>query len=191
MPHKVIILSGPSGSGKTTLYKKLLADRRLAKRLTKTVSFTTRDPRPGEKHGRDYFFISRTMFEYKIRARHFLEYEKVFENYYGTSRKNVKDIFHRTNALLCIDVKGARTVRKYFPKAVSIFIQAPNMGELKKRLAGRGSENSKELFRRIERVKEELTHVGEYGHILVNDNLQDCYRKLARIVAEEIRPGLP
>lgn len=183
---QVIILSGPSGSGKTTLYKKLLQEKSLAKVLAKTVSFTTRPPRPGERPGRDYFFVSRNMFEHKIRANHFLEHEKVFENYYGTSRKTVRDILRGKNALLCIDVKGAQTVRKYFPKAVSIFIKVPSLEELKKRLTARGSENPKELARRIERVKEELKHANEYDYVLVNDDLGACYNKLLKIISGKV-----
>ena len=89
---KIIIISGPSGSGKTTLYKKLLANRKLKKEIVKAVSVTTRAKRPGENHRRDYFFVSSKMFQYKKRNGHFLETENVFDNYYGTPKKNVQDI---------------------------------------------------------------------------------------------------
>ena len=88
-----IVICGPSGSGKTTLYKELVKKSKFKKRLAKTVSVTTRPKREGEKHGRDYFFVSRRMFEYKIRAKHFLEYEKVFDHYYGTSKKQIRDLY--------------------------------------------------------------------------------------------------
>ena len=113
---KIIVVSGPSASGKTTLYKKLLADPRFHKKLAKVVSVTTREKRSGEKHGRDYSFVSEKMFLYKKRSGHFLETEKVFDNYYGTPAKNVRDILKKgKNVLLCIDVKGARTIRRKFP----------------------------------------------------------------------------
>ena len=184
--HNVIILSGPSGSGKTTLYKKILNDFVFAKILAKTVSYTTRLPRQGEINGLDYFFISRVMFDYKIRAKHFLEHETFFGHSYGTARKNVKDILSQKNALLCIDVKGAKTVRKHFPQAISFFIKAPNLQELKKRLMVRGSESTKELVRRIERVKEELKHADEYDYIFINDDLDVCYQKLKSVLIKKL-----
>ena len=88
----IFIISGPSGSGKTTLYKRLLASSRFKRRLAKTVSVTTRAMRPGEKNGRDYFFVSPKMFFYKMRAGHFLESMRVFDNYYGTPLKQVRDL---------------------------------------------------------------------------------------------------
>jgi len=136
---KIIILSGPSGSGKTTLYGDLLKKKL---NLVKSVSVTTRPRRVGEKHGHDYFFISEKMFLYKKRAGHFLESEKVFDNYYGTPNKSVQELLKSgKNVLLCIDVKGARTVWRKHHKAVRIFIKTSTMEELKRRLEGRGSED--------------------------------------------------
>ena len=125
---KIIIISGPSGSGKTTLHKKLLLSRRLKRKLVKSVSVTTRPKRPLEKHGRDYLFISKKDFFKKRRAGYFLESKKVFDRYYGTPRKAVDKILKKgKNVLLCIDVKGAKTVFIKRPKAVKIFIKAPSI----------------------------------------------------------------
>src|SRR5881392_3567491 len=104
---KIIIISGPSGSGKTTLHKMLLESTKLKEKLVKSISVTTRPMRGGEKEGRDYIFVSVLKFQYKIKAGHFLEWQKVFDNYYGTPKKNVRDLLKAgKNVLLCIDVKG-------------------------------------------------------------------------------------
>ena len=125
---KIIVLSGPSGSGKTTFYKKLLKDKALRLPIVKTVSFTTRPKRAGERHGRDYFFVSPKMFRYKKQKGHFLETEKVFGNDYGTPKKNVRDNLKKGKVvLLCIDVKGAKTIRKVFPDALTIFVKTPSL----------------------------------------------------------------
>ena len=103
---KIIIISGPSGSGKTTIYKDLLKDARLKKKIARTVSVTTRQRRFGEKQGIDYFFVSEKMFKYKIKAGHLFEYQKVFNCYYGTPKKSVRQILSSgKNALLCIDAQ--------------------------------------------------------------------------------------
>src|SRR5262245_2730210 len=120
---KIFILSGPSGSGKTTLYKRLLESPALNKRIIKTISMTTRAPRPGEKDGRDYFFVSKKLFQHKQKTGQFLESMKVFDNYYGTPKKAVSAALEAgKNVLLCIDVQGARVVRRKFPQAISIFV---------------------------------------------------------------------
>lgn len=177
---KIIILSGPSGSGKTTLYKKILANTR---DLVKTVSVTTRPKRPGEKHGHDYFFVSHKQFLYKKRAGHFLESQKVFENYYGTPKKGVRDLLASgQNVFMCIDVKGARVVCKKFPKAVRIFIKTPSVAVLKKRLLGRGSEDKKELKLRLRTALKELKEAKKYDYVISNDDFSHAYQKLFKII---------
>ncbi|VAX37484.1 Guanylate kinase [hydrothermal vent metagenome] len=181
---KVFILSGPSGSGKTTLYKKLLATQ---KNLVKSISVTTRAQRPGEKHGRDYFFVSKKMFLYKRRAGHFLESEKVFDNYYGTPGKGVGELLKSgKNTLLCIDVKGAKTVCRKFPEAVTIFIKTRTLQELKRRLKGRGSEDKKTVRLRLGVAKEELGEAKHYQYIVVNEDLNIASKELENIVEKEI-----
>ena len=176
---KIIIISGPSGSGKTTLYKKLLADPFFKKRLFRSISVTTRPRRAGEKHGRDYLFVSHKMFLYKRRAGHFLEWQKVFGNYYGTPKKNVRNLFKRgKNVLLCIDVKGAAVVRRKYPSAIRIFIKTPSLEVLRRRLENRRSEGSEVINQRLKIAKQELKEASHYNHIIINDNLSKAYKDL-------------
>ncbi len=181
---KIFIISGPSGSGKTSLYKKLLAGKH---NLAKCVSVTTREKRFGEKHGKDYIFVSRKMFLYKQRSGHFLESEKVFGNYYGTPYKNVQNLLSvEKNVLLCIDVKGARTVCRKFPKVIRIFIKTPTLEDLKKRLEKRGSEDQKVIYQRLAEARKELMEAKQYDYIVVNDDLKIAGLKLEDIIQKEL-----
>lgn len=181
---KIVILSGPSGAGKTTLYKNLLKKN---KNLVKSVSATTRPMRTGETHKKDYFFISPKMFVYKIKAGHFLEYEKVFDNYYGTPFKPVRDLVRSgKNVLLCIDVNGAKSVVKKYPKAVKIFVMTPTIEDLKKRLLKRGSEDLKTIENRLKRAKREINEAKNYEIVIVNDNLSKAKAKLNKFINAQI-----
>ena len=124
----MVIISGPSGCGKTTLHKMLLQSPRLKGKLVKSISATTRSKRPGEVQGRDYMFLSKKTFEERIGKGYFLEWEKVFDHYYGTPKKQALGLLNKgIHVLLCIDVKGAKTVGDEFPHALKIFIKAPSM----------------------------------------------------------------
>jgi len=180
---KLIILSGPSGSGKTTLYKRLLASPRLKGRLAKIISVTTRPRRPGEKHGRDYFFVSSGMFRYKRKAGHFLESEKVFRYYYGTPQKAVKEVLRSgKSVLLCIDVKGARTVSRRYPQALKVFVKTPSLAILKKRLQRRETEKPQDLNIRLKTARQELKQSRHYDAVIINDNLAKSYARLERLI---------
>ena len=184
---KIIIISGPSGSGKTTLHKKLLVSKRLKGKLVKSISATTRPRRLGEKNGRDYLFLTPKQFLYKIKAGHFLEWQKVFENYYGTPKKNIERLLKSgKNVLLCIDVKGAAVVRRDFPPAVSIFVQAPSFSVLKKRLFLRGSETKEDLKIRLQTARQELLEAKNYNYIVINDDLEEAVKKLESILEKEL-----
>lgn len=184
---KIIIISGPSGSGKTTLYKKLIASKRLKSRLARSISVTTRPKRPGEKQGRDYVFVSPKQFIDKKRRGHFLESEKVFGNYYGTPNKNVRDLLKAgKNLLLSIDVKGAKTVRRKYPGAVTVFIKTPSLAILESRLKKRGSEGKHVLRLRLETARKELKEAGHYRHVVINDSLGSAYKRLESIVLQEL-----
>ncbi len=184
---KIFIISGPSGSGKTTLYQKLLADRDLKGRIVKTISVTTRPMRAGEKNGRDYFFVSLKMFLYKRKANHFLESQKVFDNYYGTPQKQVYDLLNAgENVLLCIDVGGARIVCQKFPEAVRIFIKTSSLEALEKRLECRGSEDRWGIRQRLKTARQELKEAKCYRYVVVNDDLSNAYQELKQIMVKEL-----
>ena len=184
---RIIIISGPSGSGKTTLHKRLLESLALKGKLVKSISATTRPKRPGEKNGRDYLFLTPKMFEHKIRQGHFLEWQKVFGNYYGTPKRQATTLLNKgTNILLCIDVKGARVVWKEFPGALKIFIKTPSMKVLRERLTRRASESRETLATRLHVARRELKEARQYDYVVVNGHLDHAARDLERIVRREL-----
>jgi guanylate kinase len=186
-PGRVWIVSGPSGSGKTSLCEALLRDRFWRRRLMKSVSFTTRPKRPGEREGRDYRHISTEGFRRLIRERAFLEHEKIFGFYYGTPKKNIADARSAgKDLLLCIDVKGARTVRKFLKnRARSIFILPPGIEALSERLHKRATDDKKDIVLRMRRVKMELSYRKDYDDVVVNDDFGAALKKMKDILRAE------
>lgn len=184
---KIIIISGPSGCGKTTLHKELLATSFLKGRLVRSISATTRSKRPGERAGREYLFLSTKAFEEKIKKGYFLEWEKVFDHYYGTPKKETLALLKKgINVLLCIDVKGAKTVGQEFPQALKIFIKTPSMKILENRLKRRGSEGKESLALRLKVARRELKEAGFYDHVVINGNLKKALRRLRQIISREL-----
>jgi len=185
------IVSGPSGSGKTTLCEALLEDPFWGKRLLKTVSYTTRSLRRGERQGRDYRPISEEKFLVLKQQGALLESEKIFGAYYGTPKKDVSEAKRLgKNLLLCIDVKGARTVRRFFKKeATSIFIVAPKEEVLLKRLKKRSTEDKGQIAQRLRRVKSEMGHTKEYDYVVVNDDFNEALDKIKSILTAKTCEG--
>lgn len=183
MKGKIFILSGPSGSGKTTLYKKILSDKSLKSKIIRSVSVTTRAQRPGEKDGRDYFFVTKQKF-LKMRAKgDFLESQKVFDNYYGTPKSWVLDALKQgQSVILCIDVKGAKVVWQKMRGAVRIFITTPTFEDLEKRLLARGSEQEAIVKLRLKTAKKELKEIKNYQHVVINDQLKKAYKQLKQTI---------
>lgn len=183
---RIFILSGPSGVGKTTIHEKILLSKTLKGRVVRSVSMTTRPKRKGEVHGRDYFFVSLKMFLYKIRVGQFLEWAKVFDQYYGTPFKQVQKLLGRgKSVLLCIDVQGAAQVMKRCPEAVSIFVKAPSLMELKKRLLKRGTENEETMMKRLRLSRQEMKQAKTYTHVVVNKNLASACCEVERIILQQ------
>jgi len=178
------VISGPSGSGKTTLCEALLKDAFWRKRLAKSVSYTTRPLRSGEKEGRDYRHISEEKFLKLKRDGGFYESEKIFGSYYGTPKKAFLDAKREgKDLLLSIDVKGARSLRKSLGKdAVSIFVLPPGLKVLQQRLRHRSTEGKKDIEKRLRRVKIELSFMKDYDYIVVNDDLKVALAKLKSIL---------
>jgi len=177
---RLIVLAAPSGAGKTTLVRALLER---APDLRFSVSYTTRPPRPGERDGVDYFFVSREQFDAMVREDAFLEYAQVFDHWYGTSREHVENLL-RTGAsvLLEIDWQGARQVRARAPDAITVFILPPCVGALETRLKGRASDPPEVIARRLRDSVADMEHWNEFGYVVVNDDLARAADELADIV---------
>lgn len=185
---RLIVLSSPSGGGKTTVAKILLKRDR---RLVRAVTCTTRPPRPGERHGRDYFFLTPARFKSMIRRGAFLEWARVHRNLYGTPRAWALDQTRRgRDVLLVIDVQGGAQVERREKGVVSIFLVPPSMRELKRRLAGRGTEDPKTLKVRLANARKEMKAGKSYDHRVVNDDLRRAVRQVHRIIRESRKaPG--
>lgn len=179
---KLFIISGPSGVGKTTLVKKLIKD---IPNLVKVVTYTTRKPRLGEAEGRDYKFVSYNEFMKLRKEGRLLESAFTLGNYYGTPKEDVVDNLKKgKDVLLCIDVKGARKVKKMMPTAVSIFILPPNMQELLRRLKKRKASR-KEMREKIALAKKELKELTRYDYIIINDSLNRALLDIKAIIKAE------
>ena len=179
----LFIISAQSGTGKTTLCKQLVAN---IPGLWHSVSYTTRTPRPGEEHGREYYFTDDTTFQAMIDRHEFVEWARVYGHLYGTPRRMVADkIEQGIDVLLEIDVQGALQVKKKFDDAVSIFILPPSMTVLRQRLLTRASDSSEEIQRRLQKVKEEVWSYREYAYIVRNDDLTRSLQDLESIFLGE------
>jgi guanylate kinase len=179
----LFIISAPSGTGKTTLCKQLTAN---IPGLWHSISYTTRSPRAGEEHGREYFFTDEPTFQLMIDRHEFVEWARVYGHLYGTPRKTLADkIDQGIDVLLEIDVQGAMQVKKKFDDAVSIFILPPSMTALRQRLQSRASDTTEEIQRRLQKVKEEVWSYREYAYIVRNDDLTRSLRDLENIFLGE------
>jgi guanylate kinase len=181
----ILVLSGPSGAGKSTIIN--AASSEIGEYYF-SISTTTRSPREGEKHGREYFFVSREEFEEDIKAGNFLEYAQVHGNYYGTSLKPVREALDAGKLVIFdSDVQGHRLVRaKMNDITTSAFITPPTLKELEKRLRDRSTDSEEVIARRIENAKEEIRAVGEYDFTIINDTVEEAAREFV-IVAKAAR----
>jgi guanylate kinase len=179
----VYIISAPSGSGKSTLVNEV---RRLVPGLDFSVSYTTRPPRGSEQNGREYFFVSRADFTAMLRKGEFLEHADVFGNFYGTSRRFLREAAQKGNDLvLDIDVQGAKQIRQQLTDAVSIFILPPDRKTLEWRLQNRSLDAEEVIQRRLVTATREIANYGEYDYILVNDRLEQAADELKAVVLAE------
>ena len=185
----MFILSSPSGAGKTTLVKKISKNRN----FFVSVSHTTRLPRPNERDGKDYFFISKNNFKKLIKKGEFLEHAKVFNNYYGSSEKLVtKKLKEGKNIVFDIDWQGTRQIRnkKLNYNLLTFFILPPSKSELKKRLIKREKKNMKTVKKRMKEFKKDLSKWKEYDFIVINDNLKKCYGKIMQVIKNKNKKNL-
>lgn len=176
----LIVLSGFSGAGKGTLMKELL---KTYDNYALSISMTTRNPRPGEKDGREYFFSTREAFEEKIAQNGLIEYAEYCGNYYGTPRDYVERMLEEgKDVILEIEIQGMRKVKKMFPQMLSLFVTPPSAAELERRLRGRGTETEEVIRKRLGRASEESCGVEDYDYIVINDRLEECVKEIHGIV---------
>ena len=173
------VISGFSGVGKGTIVKKLVAEEDYAL----SISATSRAPREGEVHGREYFFLTRDEFHSMIESDGLIEWAEYVNNFYGTPREYVEErLAEGKDVILEIEPQGALKIKEKYPEAVLIFIVPPNAKELENRLIGRGTEEADTIKKRLKRAAEETEYIDNYEYIVVNDNLDDAVRDIHHII---------
>jgi guanylate kinase len=181
---RVFVITGPSGVGKGTLIRGLM--ERLPQ-LELSVSATTRAPRPGETDGVDYHFLTREKFDSRIAEGDFVEHADYAGRSYGTLRSELEQrVQAGVPVVLEIEVQGARQVRAAMPEAVQVFIAPPSLQALRTRLVGRGTDDPAEVERRLRVAEEELQAQPEFGHVVVNDRLDEALERLVEIVSGKL-----
>ncbi|OUX53507.1 MAG: guanylate kinase [Pelagibacteraceae bacterium TMED287] len=181
----MIVLSSPSGAGKTTLVK-LLSKK---KNNSISVSFTTRKPRPNEKNKRDYFFVSKKYFKLLIKKKSFLEHAKVFNNYYGSSKKLVIDKLKKgKNVLFDIDWQGTEKIKKKKLKfnLITIFILPPSKKVLFRRLSNRDMKDKLIVEQRMKQFEKDVLHWKKYNYVVINDKLNSCLSQILNIISNKL-----
>ena len=182
----MFVLSSPSGVGKTTLTKKLAKNNA---NLSISISHTTREPRPSEIDGKDYYFVNKKEFDSLIKGNNFFEYAKIFGNYYGTLKEPVlKFLSLGKDVLFDIDWQGTQQLQKIKDLSlVAFFVLPPNIQVLKNRLSNRHKGQEKLIEQRMNKFNEEVSHWNEYDYVVVNDGLEVCYNEILNIIMSEIK----
>lgn len=179
--HKgnLFILSAPSGAGKSTLYKALLKQD---DKVRISISHTTRAPRTGEEHGREYYFIDDESFLDMIAEDAFFEHAQVFDNYYGTSKESIFGMLEQgLDVILEIDWQGARQIRQLYPEAIGIFILPPSLQTLEERLRKRATDSDEVIQRRMAKAVNEMSHYHEYDFVIVNDDFDAALSQISAV----------
>ena len=182
----VVVLSSPSGAGKTTLVKKIAQENN----FKISISYTTRKPRTNEVNGKDYFFISEEDFKNLIKNKEFLEYAKVFENYYGSSKSQVFENLNKgENVIFDIDWQGTEQIKKQKLnyKLVTFFILPPSKSELFNRLKNRDMKDKNIVEERMKQFNEDIKQWENYDFVVINDDLEKCYNEIIRFINEKIK----
>ena len=181
----VVVLSSPSGAGKTTLVKKIAQENNF--RIS--ISYTTRKPRTNEVNGKDYFFTSEEEFKNLIKNKEFLEYAKVFENYYGSSKSQVFENLNKgENVIFDIDWQGTEQIKKHQLnyKLITFFILPPSKSELFNRLKNRDMKDKSIVEKRMKQFNEDIKHWKNYDFVVINDDLEKCYNEIVKFINDKI-----
>ena len=179
----LIVVSGPSGTGKGTVCTELLTQ---TPELAYSISATTRQPREGEVDGRNYYFLDKERFEKMIEKGDFLEYANVYGNYYGTPLGKIEErLAAGEDILLEIDTQGALNVMQKCPEGLFVFLLPPSLGELERRIRGRGSETADSLQKRLGAARKEIAIGRKYGYVVVNDTVKNAVERIKCIMTAE------
>ena len=180
----MLVLSSPSGAGKTTISRAIL---RAEDDLAMSVSVTTRSPRPGEQHGKDYYFVSEAEYHSMVAAKELLEHAKVFDNYYGTPREHVeRELAAGRDVMFDIDWQGTQQLKASARgDLVSVFILPPSIKELERRLRGRAQDTEEVMRKRMARASDEMSHWPEYDYVVVNQNVDESIEQVKSILTAE------
>ncbi|GMR69453.1 guanylate kinase [Aerococcus viridans] len=182
----LVVLSGPSGVGKGTVRQALFETDTNHDQFYYSVSATTRQPRPGEEDGKDYFFVSRDQFEGMIEDERLLEYAEYVGNYYGTPLQYVEEMTDQgKDVFLEIEVQGALQVKRRMPEGVFIFLAPPTMHELESRIVNRGTDAPDVIEKRMKQAREELQLVTQYDYVVENDNVDSAVERIQTIINAE------
>jgi guanylate kinase len=182
MSGNLFIITAASGAGKTSLVRELLARD---SQIKLSVSYTTRQPRPGEVNGEHYHFVDEATFLKMLGEGDFLESAHVHGARYGTSQTRVDQALTTNDLVLEIDWQGAAQVRKLYPSAISIFILPPSITELESRLRGRGQDSEEVIIKRLGAARDEMSHVGEFDYVTINNKFEESLQDLAAIVRSQ------
>ena len=176
----LVVVSGFSGAGKGTVMKALLNKY---DNYALSVSATTRNPRPGEENGREYFFLTESQFEDMIKNDELIEHARYVDHYYGTPKKYVEEkMAAGKDVILEIEIQGALKVKKRFPDALLLFVTPPSAEELRRRLVGRGTETLEVINARLVRAAEEASGMEAYDYLLINDDLDRCVEEMHQLI---------
>ena len=189
--HKLVLFCGPSGSGKTTIVHHLMQQFPM---MRFSVSATTREKRPNEVHGKDYYFLSVDEFKEKIQNDEFLEWEEVYKDrFYGTLKKEVERILNDGYvAIFDVDVEGGLHIRKQFGRQLlDVFVMPPSVDDLHKRLVARATESEDSLFKRLDKAEKEMNYAFRFNHVIVNAVLEDAKLDAVKIVKEFLEDVVP
>ena len=179
----LLVVSGPSGAGKGTICKALLEKNN---EIKLSVSATTRKPRTGEVHGVNYFFIEKEEFTTMIENGEFLEYAKIYDNFYGTPKASVIECLEKgQDVILEIEMQGAKQIKEVYPEGVFIFVLPPSLEELKSRIVGRGTETQEEIEKRFSCAFEEINQIVNYDYFIINEDIEKSVNDVEAIISAE------